>query len=60
MEHLRNILKPKKQFFDHLADNAFALINADDKNGQIMVQNTSATITTYGLKTPCDFKAKNS
>jgi len=54
----KEYIKAKKQFFDHLSNDAFALVNVDDKNGQIMVQNSSATIATYGLKTPCDFKAK--
>ncbi len=51
-------IKAKKQFFDHLPANAFALINSDDKNGRIMVQNTSARISYYGIKTMADYKAK--
>lgn len=46
----------KKQFFDDLDKNAFALVNADDKNGIIMLQNTKATKKTYALKTIADFK----
>jgi UDP-N-acetylmuramoyl-L-alanyl-D-glutamate--2,6-diaminopimelate ligase len=48
----------KKLFFDQLAPDAFALTNADDKNGQFMLQNTRASKHTYGLKKPADFKAK--
>ena len=53
-----NYLKAKKAFFDHLAPGAFALTNADDKNGMVMVQNTSARISTYAIGTAADFKAK--
>ena len=48
----------KKGFFDMLPKNAFAIINADDKNGAFMVQNTKATVKTYALRSAADFKAK--
>lgn len=48
----------KKGFFDGLPKTAFALTNADDKNGMVMLQNTKGSINTYALKTPADFKAK--
>ena len=48
----------KKSFFDSLPKSAFALVNIDDKNGQIMLQNTKANKQTYALKTIGDFKAK--
>ena len=48
----------KKSFFDSLPKPAFALINADDKNGYVMLQNTVANKQTYALKTMADFKAK--
>jgi UDP-N-acetylmuramoyl-L-alanyl-D-glutamate--2,6-diaminopimelate ligase len=48
----------KKRFFDELPKEAFALTNADDKNGAIMLQNTRAARHTYGLKKSADFKAK--
>ena len=48
----------KKSFFDTLPKSAFALVNIDDKNGQIMLQNTKAKKQTYALKTIGDFKAK--
>lgn len=51
-------LKAKKTFFDNLDRSAFALINADDKNGKVMLQNTRAHKKSYGLKTLSDFKAK--
>ena len=53
-----NYLKAKKTFFDNLPKNAFALTNADDKNGLVMVQNTKAKVSTYSLRTLCDFKGK--
>ena len=54
-EHYRDA---KKMFFDGLPKNAFAITNADDKNGMIMVQNTKATIKTYSIKRMADFHAK--
>lgn len=51
-------LKAKKQFFDELTSTAFALSNADDKNGLVMMQNTRAHQKTYSLKHMADYKAK--
>ncbi len=51
-------IKAKKAFFDGLDKEAFALINADDKNGTVMVQNTKAAIYRYSLKNVADFKGK--
>lgn len=51
-------LKAKKTFFDGLDKNAFALTNADDKNGSVMLQNTRAHKKSYGLKNMADFRAK--
>jgi UDP-N-acetylmuramoyl-L-alanyl-D-glutamate--2,6-diaminopimelate ligase len=51
-------LKAKKAFFDSLPKNAFALTNTDDRNGNVMLQNTKAYKKTYGLKNMADFKAK--
>ena len=48
----------KKRFFDALPKSAFALTNSDDKNGDFMLQNTTARKLTYGLKGYSDFKAK--
>ena len=48
----------KKSFFDHLPKTAFALTNADDKNGAVMFQNTVATKRTYALKSYADFRAQ--
>lgn len=53
-----NYLKAKKQFFDNLPEDAFAITNADDKNGMIMVQNTKARIKTYSVRSMADFRAK--
>jgi UDP-N-acetylmuramoyl-L-alanyl-D-glutamate--2,6-diaminopimelate ligase len=48
----------KKSFFDHLPKNAFALTNVDDKNGAVMLQNTSARKLTYALKSYADYRAQ--
>ena len=48
----------KKSFFDHLPKTAFALVNKDDKNGDVMVQNTQAKKRTYSLKSFSDYKAQ--
>lgn len=54
----KEYLNVKKSFFDALPKNTFALVNVDDKNGKVMIQNTSAQKHTYALKTIADFKAK--
>lgn len=51
-------IKAKKLFFDQLASDAFALVNADDKRGMVMLQNTKAKKVTYGLQKMADYKAK--
>lgn len=51
-------IKAKKQLFDELPASAFALVNLDDKRGTVMVQNTSAAVHSFALKTPAPFKAK--
>jgi len=48
----------KKSFFDSLPKSAFALTNSDDKNGQVMLQNTTAKNLTYALKSYADYKAQ--
>lgn len=48
----------KKEFFDTLPKTAFALINADDKNGEVMLQNCKANTYRYALNTLADFKGK--
>ena len=53
-----NYLKAKKAFFDGLLKTAFALTNADDRNGNVMVQNTRARVATYSLRSLADFQCK--
>ena len=53
-----NYRNAKKAFFDGLNKDAFAITNADDKNGAVMVQNCKAQIKTYSTRTMADFKAK--
>jgi len=53
-----NYLNAKKAFFDYLPATAFALTNADDKSGLVMLQNTVAKKYTYSLQRMADFKGK--
>lgn len=53
-----NYRDAKKAFFDGLSKDAFAITNADDKNGMVMVQNTRATVKTYSTCTMADFRAR--
>ncbi len=48
----------KKRFFDELPRGAFALTNADDRNGSVMVQNTRAKVTAYSVRGTGDFAAR--
>ncbi|RUA32662.1 MAG: UDP-N-acetylmuramoyl-L-alanyl-D-glutamate--2,6-diaminopimelate ligase [Bacteroidetes bacterium] len=54
----KEYIKAKKAFFDGLSSEAFALTNADDKNGNVMLQNTKARKLTYGLNALADYKAR--
>lgn len=45
-------------FFDNLPKTAFAITNADDKNGMVMVQNTKAQVKTYSTRSMADYKAR--
>ncbi len=51
-------IQAKKKLFDELPTTAFALYNADDKRGTVMVQNTKANTHSFALKSPADFTAK--
>lgn len=51
-------LKAKKKFFDELPEGAFALTNADDKNGMVMLQNTRALKQTYSQRALANFHCK--
>ena len=53
-----NYRNAKKSFFDGLPKTAFAITNADDRNGMIMVQNTKATVKPYSTRVAADFKGK--
>jgi len=54
-EHYRNT---KKQLFDSINQNGFALTNIDDKNGRFMLQNCKAKKLTYAMHQYADFKVK--
>lgn len=53
-----NYRDAKKMFFDGLPKDAFAVTNADDKNGLVMVQNTRAKVQTYSTRTAADYKGR--
>ena len=55
---VENYRNAKKAFFDMLPKSAFAITNADDKNGMVMVQNTKAKVKTYSTRTMADFRAR--
>ncbi len=55
---VENYMNAKKMFFDMLPADAFALVNADDKAGAYMVQNTKARKYTYSLRSDADFRCK--
>ena len=54
---VENYRNAKKAFFDGLPKSAFAITNADDKNGKVMVQNCKAQIKTYSTRSMADFRA---
>jgi UDP-N-acetylmuramoyl-L-alanyl-D-glutamate--2,6-diaminopimelate ligase len=54
----KNYIAAKKKLFDDLPKGAFALVNVDDKRGQVMVQNTRAKVKTFGLRSMADIKGK--
>ena len=51
-------IRVKKMFFDDLPADAFAITNADDKRGMVMLQNTKASKNTYSLRVPASIKGK--
>ena len=55
---MANYIAAKKGFFDGLPATAWALVNIDDKNGRVMVQNTKAKVSTYGLNQMGDCHCK--
>jgi UDP-N-acetylmuramoyl-L-alanyl-D-glutamate--2,6-diaminopimelate ligase len=57
-ETFANYLNAKKRFFDRLPPDAYAIYNADDRNGHIMMQNCNGKKRSYALKRPADYKAR--
>ncbi|MDX9774251.1 MAG: UDP-N-acetylmuramoyl-L-alanyl-D-glutamate--2,6-diaminopimelate ligase, partial [Bacteroidales bacterium] len=51
-----NYLAAKKKFFDDLSPEAFALTNSDDRNGNVMVQNSRAVKLTFSMRSMADFR----
>lgn len=51
-------LRAKKSFFDMLPADAFALVNADDKNGSVMLQNTKARCASYSTRDLADYRVR--
>ncbi len=54
----KEYLTVKKRFFDQLPEDAFALVNGDDKHGKVMLQNCHAEAHTYSLRSLSDFRGK--
>lgn len=54
----KNYLAAKKSFFDTLPHGAFALVNADDKNGRVMIQNCNAEKYTYSVRGVADYRGR--
>lgn len=57
-QSFENYLRAKKEFFDGLSSNAFALSNADDRNGLVILQNTRASKYTYAMRSMADYRCK--
>lgn len=57
-ETFKAYIYAKKMFFDHLKSTAIAIVNEDDPNGLVMVQNSSAIVRTFALKTVAHYKVK--
>lgn len=57
-ETFENYRDAKKAFFDLLPAESFAIVNADDKNGNVMVQNCKANVRTYSTRTAADYKGR--
>lgn len=55
---LEEYIRVKKSLFDNLPSTAFALVNIDDKNGMVMLQNTSAKKYTYSCHSPANFNCR--
>lgn len=55
---VENYLKAKKRFFDELPASAFAVTNADDRNGSVMLQNTRARRMSYSVRTVADYRGR--
>jgi len=53
-----NYIQAKKKFFDDLTPESFALVNLDDKNGKIMIQNTSARTKTFSMRSASDHQVR--
>lgn len=55
---MKAYIEVKKKFFDNLPKDSFALVNIDDKRGEVMLQNTAATPYRYSLRSMADYRAK--
>ena len=54
----RAYIEAKRMFFDNLPTSSFALVNADDRNGTVMTQQTTARRLSFALRRPADYKGK--
>lgn len=53
-----NYIRAKKQFFDLLPSDAWALTNKDDRNGLTMLQSCTASRYTYAMNSGADFPVR--
>ena len=54
----KEYIRAKKSFFDNLAPEAWAVVNADDRNGEVMLQNCKARGYRLSLRSMADYRTK--
>ena len=54
----KEYIRAKKLFFDALDKDAWAVVNIDDRNGEVMVQNTRAKVYRLSLRSMADYRTK--
>ena len=54
----KEYIRAKKSFFDSLDKGAWAVVNIDDRNGDVMVQNTRAKVYRLSLRSMADYHTR--
>ena len=54
----KEYIRAKKSFFDGLDKDAWAVVNIDDRNGEVMLQNCNAKHYRLSLRSMADFRTK--